>query len=369
MLNILWPVFIILSFIYAIITGKVNEVNNGIFDALESAVELSITFLGTISLWNGIMEIAKNTSLINKLTNILKPFIKRLFPELKHNEKANQEISINIIANILGLGNAATPLGIKAMKTMQEDNKKNDELSNSMMMFILLNTASLQLIPTNVIAIRTSLGSSNPTSIIIPVWISSIVAAIVGVLFVKFLIKKGKKMINNINYISSLAIPLTMMIIILYGLKEKKKTFDVFLSGAKEGIEIVVKMLPTLLGLFLAIGLLRSSGIIDFIVDLLTPLTELIKFPSQVMPLALLRPISGSASMAVAVDIMNNYGVDTLVGMITSVIMGSTETTLYTIAIYTSCVGIKKTRGVLFAALAADIAGMVISVFICRMLS
>ena len=193
MLNILWPVFIILSFIYAIITGKVNEVNNGIFDALESAVELSITFLGTISLWNGIMEIAKNTSLINKLTNILKPFIKRLFPELKHNEKANQEISINIIANILGLGNAATPLGIKAMKTMQEDNKKNDELSNSMMMFILLNTASLQLIPTNVIAIRTSLGSSNPTSIIIPVWISSIVAAIVGVLFVKFLIKKGKK--------------------------------------------------------------------------------------------------------------------------------------------------------------------------------
>lgn len=176
-------------------------------------------------------------------------------------------------------------------------------------------------------------------------------------------------MINNINYISSLAIPLTMMIIILYGLKEKKKTFDVFLSGAKEGIEIVVKMLPTLLGLFLAIGLLRSSGIIDFIVDLLTPLTELIKFPSQVMPLALLRPISGSASMAVAVDIMNNYGVDTLVGMITSVIMGSTETTLYTIAIYTSCVGIKKTRGVLFAALAADIAGMVISVFICRMLS
>ena len=193
MLNILWPVFIILSFIYAIITGKVNEVNNGIFDALESAVELSITFLGTISLWNGIMEIAKNTSLINKLTNILKPFIKRLFPELKHNEKANQEISINIIANILGLGNAATPLGIKAMKTMQEDNKKNDELSNSMMMFILLNTASLQLIPTNVIAIRTSLGSSNPTSIIIPVWISSIVAAIVGVLFVKFWIKKGKK--------------------------------------------------------------------------------------------------------------------------------------------------------------------------------
>lgn len=176
-------------------------------------------------------------------------------------------------------------------------------------------------------------------------------------------------MINKLNYLSSLAIPLTIMVIIFYGLKEKKKTFDVFLVGAKEGIEIVVKMLPTLLGIFLAIGLLRSSGIIDFLVNLLTPITDFIKFPSEVMPLALLRPISGSASMAVAVDIMNNYGVDTLVGMISSVIMGSTETTFYTIAIYTSCVGIKKTRGILLPALAADIAGMVVSVLICRILS
>ncbi len=193
MLNILWPIFIVLSIVYAIYTGRVNEINNEIFDALESAVGLSITFLGTISLWNGIMEIAKSTTLINKLTNILNPIVKRLFPELKNNQKVNQEISINIIANILGLGNAATPLGIKAMKSMQEENKRKDELSNSMMMFILLNTASLQLIPTNVIAIRTSLGSQNPTSIIIPVWISSIVAAVVGILAVKVLIKKGRK--------------------------------------------------------------------------------------------------------------------------------------------------------------------------------
>ncbi len=193
MLNILWPIFITLSIVYAIYTGRVNEINNEIFDALESAVGLSITFLGTISLWNGIMEIAKSTTLINKLTNILNPIVKRLFPELKNNQKVNQEISINIIANILGLGNAATPLGIKAMKSMQEENKRKDELSNSMMMFILLNTASLQLIPTNVIAIRTSLGSQNPTSIIIPVWISSIVAAVVGILAVKVLIKKGRK--------------------------------------------------------------------------------------------------------------------------------------------------------------------------------
>lgn len=192
MLNLLWPVFIILSFIYALFSGKVNEINNGIFESLSDAVELSITFLGTISLWNGIMEIAKKTTLVNKLTKLLRPIINFLFPDLKNNENVKQEISMNLIANILGLGNAATPLGLKAMKTMQKENKRKDTLSNSMMMFIVLNTASLQLIPTNVIAIRTSLGSVNPTSVIIPVWIATIVAAIVGIIFTKILIKKLK---------------------------------------------------------------------------------------------------------------------------------------------------------------------------------
>ena len=193
MLNILWPIFIILSFLYAIFSGKVNEINNGIFESLSNAVELSITFLGTISLWNGIMEIAKKTTLVDKLTKLLKPIINFLFPDLKNNESVKKEISMNIIANILGLGNAATPLGLKAMKTMQKENRKKDTLSNSMMMFIVLNTASLQLIPTNVIAIRTSLNSENPASIIIPVWIATIVAAIVGIVFTKILIKKTNR--------------------------------------------------------------------------------------------------------------------------------------------------------------------------------
>ncbi len=176
-------------------------------------------------------------------------------------------------------------------------------------------------------------------------------------------------MTNVINYISSAAIPIMITIIILYGLKEKNNVFDTFLDGAKEGIEIVFKLFPTLVGIFLAVGALRSSGLIEFIVGLLSPVVEFLRFPSEIMPLALLRPISGSASMAVAVDIMQTYGVDTLTGIISSTIMGSTETTFYTIAIYTSCVGIKKTRGILFAALAADVAGMVASTIICRILS
>ena len=192
MLNILWPIFIILSVMYAIISGNIEEVNTRIFNSLSEAVELSITFLGTICLWSGIMEIAKKTSLINKLNKLLKPFINFLFPDLKNNEIAKQEISMNMIANILGLGNAATPLGIKAMKTMQKENKRKDTLSNSMMMFIVINTASIQLIPTNVIAIRTSLNSQNPTSIIIPVWIATIIAGVVGIFLTKILIKRVK---------------------------------------------------------------------------------------------------------------------------------------------------------------------------------
>lgn len=172
-----------------------------------------------------------------------------------------------------------------------------------------------------------------------------------------------------INYISSIAVPITIFIIMIYGYTEKKNIFDIFLNGAKEGMNIVLKIFPTLIGLFLAINLLRSSGILDTIINILTPILNILKFPKEIMPLAMLRPISGSASMAVAVDIMKTYGVDSMIGLITSTIMGSTETTLYTIAIYSSAVGIKKTRFVLTAALIADIVGMLSAVVFCNILS
>ena len=190
MLNIIWPAFIIISVIYALVSGNIENVSNGIFDSANSAVQLTLTFFGTICLWNGIMEIAKKTSLTNVLSKALKPFINFLFPELKNNKQAQDEISMNMVANLLGLGNAATPLGLKAMKTMQQDNPKKDTLTNSMAMFIVINTASLQLIPTNVIAIRSSLGSSSPSGIIIQVWIATIIAGIVGITSAKLLMKK-----------------------------------------------------------------------------------------------------------------------------------------------------------------------------------
>lgn len=172
-----------------------------------------------------------------------------------------------------------------------------------------------------------------------------------------------------INYISNIAVPATILIIIVYALIEKQQVFDVFLEGAKEGLQIVVNIFPTLLGLFLSINVLRESGVIDAITNISLPLLNLLKIPSEILPLALLRPISGSASTAIATDIMTKYGVDSIIGLISSTIMGSTETTLYTIALYTSAVKIKKTRFVLIAALLADLAGMLSSVVFWRIVS
>lgn len=174
---------------------------------------------------------------------------------------------------------------------------------------------------------------------------------------------------NILNYISNLAMPLIILIIVVYGLKERQKVFDNFIDGAKDGIGIVLNIFPTLIGLFVAVGALRSSGILDMIINFVTPFLNIVKFPSEIMPLAMLRPISGSSSIAIATDIMKTYGVDSNLGIMAATIMGSTETTLYTIAIYSSSVKIKKTRFVLVAALTADIVGIITSILICRIMS
>lgn len=193
MLNILWPIFIIISIIYSIFSGNIEYVSNSIFESTESAVNLTLTLIGTTCLWSGIMEIASNTKIMEILSKALKPIVRRLFPNLKPESKSYNSIIMNIIANLLGLGNAATPLGLKAMNKLQKENDNKEELSDNMMMLIVLNTASLQIIPTTVLAIRNSLGSENPTQIIVPVWIATICAAIVGIIFTKIVIKISKK--------------------------------------------------------------------------------------------------------------------------------------------------------------------------------
>lgn len=190
MLNKIWPFFIIISFAFAIYSGNISNINSAIFSSAEQTIELCLTLLGTLCLWNGIMSIALKTSLIKKLTKFLKPLISFLFPDLKNDKKISEQVSINIVANILGLGNASTPIGLKAISSMQEKNNDKTTLNNSMAMFILINTASLQIIPTTVIAIRSSLGSNNPSKIILAVWVATIAAFLTAITAGKILSKK-----------------------------------------------------------------------------------------------------------------------------------------------------------------------------------
>lgn len=190
MLNKIWPAFLIISFIYAILNGNIEEFNNSIFTSCAQTVDLILKLFGTMCLWNGLMKIVQETSLMKKLTKIISPLMKILFPKMKKEDKEYKEITINIIANLLGIGNAATPLGLKAMQTMQEKNPQKDRITDSMAMFIVLNTASIQLIPSTVIAVRASLGSANPSQIIVPVWIATIAADVAGIIASKMLMKK-----------------------------------------------------------------------------------------------------------------------------------------------------------------------------------
>lgn len=190
MLNKIWPIFIVIAFVFAIFTGHIGDINSAIFNSATDAVEMTITFFGSMCLWNGIMKIVQETSIITKLSNSMGPVMKILFPKIKKESKEYKQITINMIANILGLGNAATPLGLKAMESLQEKNNIKDRLSDDMAMFIVLNTASLQLIPSTVIAIRTSLNSAEPTSIIFPIWCATIVADVVGITATKILMKR-----------------------------------------------------------------------------------------------------------------------------------------------------------------------------------
>ena len=193
MLNYIWPILILCSFIYAIFSGNIENVNNSIFESLDEVISISMTLVGTMCLWCGLMEIVKNTSIMKKLVKLLRPILNWLFPESKNNEEAMKNISMNTISNILGLGNASTPAGIKAMECLQEENKSKQRLSNSMLMLIVLNTTSIELIPTTVIAVRSSLNATNPADIIIPIWVSTIIGTLVGVLSTKILIKRSQK--------------------------------------------------------------------------------------------------------------------------------------------------------------------------------
>lgn len=395
---------------------KMKEVTNSVISYAGTAVTIAIGLIGIMALWLGIMKIAEEAGLIKIIASSLKPITKRLFPEIPSDHPAMSSMIMNISANMLGLGNAATPFGLKAMEEMEKINPNKGIASNSMVTFLAINTAGLTLIPATAIAVRAASGSSNPAIIIGTTIFGAFCATIAGItaakVFDKFYLeswsfsnwfKKNLKFTfsilfiilllivlsstgilseagnifsfistdgfkNIIQLVSSLAIPVIIVVFVLYGVIKKVKVYESFVEGAKEGFNIAVKIIPYLVAMLIAIGIFRAGGAMDLLILILTPITNLIGMPAEALPMALMRPLSGSGSLGIMSENLAVYGPDSFIGILVSTFYGSTETTFYVLALYFGAVNIKSTRHAVPVGLIADAAGILGALFIVKLL-
>ncbi len=395
--------------------AKMKEVTNSALDYAGIAVNIAIGLIGVMALWLGVMKVAEEAGLIKIIAKVVRPITKFLFPEIPHDHPAMGSMIMNISANMLGLGNAATPFGLKAMEELNELNTKKDTASNAMCTFLAVNTAGLTLIPATAIAIRAAMGSSSPTIIIGTSIFGAICATTVGItsakIFEKFsdpnlkfidYVKSNKKKIgiflgiiavfvilltsgvfsgikpsgdgdlglfkDIITAISTLAIPFIIFTFLTYGFIKKVKVYESFVEGAKEGFNIAVKIIPYLVGMLVAIAIFRAGGVMGVLEEILSYPAQLVGMPPEVIPMALIRPLSGSGSTGVMTEIMAVHGTDSLIGIMASTFFGSTETTFYVLAVYFGSVNIRKTRHALPVGLLADLAGILGAVFIVNLL-
>jgi spore maturation protein SpmA len=396
--------------------NKMKDVTNAVLSYAGTAVTIALGLIGIMALWLGVMKVAEEAGLIRKIANFLKPFTRRLFPDIPSDHPAMSSIIMNISANMLGLGNAATPFGLKAMEDMEEINPNKGTASNSMVTFLAINTAGLTLIPATAIAVRAASGSSNPAIIIGTSIFGAFCATVAGITAAKFIEKfyletwsfsswfrKNLKFFgmvallflavvlffstgfaskfsdsfsfitaegfkNFIEIVSTLAIPLLIIIFIGYGVIKKVKVYESFVEGAKEGFNIAVKIIPYLVAMLVAIGIFRAGGAMDWLIYILKPVTNLIGMPAEALPMALMRPLSGSGSLGVMSENLTVYGPDSFIGVLVSTFYGSTETTFYVLALYFGAVNIKSTRHAVPVGLIADVAGILGALFIVKLL-
>jgi len=396
--------------------ARMKDVTNAALDYAGTAVNIALGLIGIMALWLGVMKVAEDAGLIRKIANAVKPITKFLFPDVPPDHPAMGSIIMNIAANMLGLGNAATPFGLKAMEELDSLNKNKGTATNAMVTFLAVNTAGLTLIPVTAIAIRAASGSSNPAIIIGTSIFGAICATTVGItatkILEKFPIKKGEfgtwlssykkgltiflsiialiavlgvsgiltklfsllSFINPdffkaiINIISILAIPGLIFLFIGYGAIKKIKVYEVFVEGAKEGFDVAVRIIPYLVAMLVAIGIFRAGGGMEILIAVLTPVTDFIGMPAEALPMAIMRPLSGSGSLGIMAEILSVHGPDSFIGILVSTFFGSTETTFYVLAVYFGSVNIRNTRHALPAGLMADVAGILGAVFIVRLL-
>lgn len=394
-----------------------KKVTNDAMKVASTAVELALGLIGIMALWLGVMKVAEDAGLIKIIANALKPITKRLFPEVPHDHPAIGSMVMNISANMLGLGNAATPFGLKAMEELDKLNPNKGTATNSMVTFLAINTAGMTLIPATAIAVRAASGSANPTVIIGTSIFGAFCAVTVGLtaakLFERFPIPKGQfpewlkqnrrffyfifsflalvalvtisgvgqyfgsffgdsfaeAFKSVIQVISILAIPLLIFVFIGYGALKKVKVYEQFVEGAKEGFNIAVRIIPYLVAMLVAIGIFRAGGAMDnWLIPLLRIITDPIGFPAEALPMALMRPLSGSGSLGIMAETMAVYGPDSYIGILVSTFFGSTETTFYVLAVYFGAVNVKNTRHALPAGLLADVAGILGALFIVKLM-
>lgn len=403
-LNYIWIAFFLIAFVIALVklvfmgdTAVFPAIINSTFDTSKTAFEISLGLTGVLSLWLGVMKIGEKGGVIDIFARWLSPVFVKLFPEIPKGHPVVGNIFMNLSANMLGLDNAATPLGLKAMERLQELNTKKDTASNSMIMFMVLNTSGLTIIPVSIMVYRAQMGAANPTDIFIPILLATFFSTLVGIivtslyqrinllnrtlmltlggasLFVAAVIwgfsRMDATMMDLVGTTTANVMLLTIITaFIIAAMRRKVNVYDAFVEGAKGGFETAIRIIPFLVAILVAIGVFRASGAMDWLIEGVTWFVSLLGMDAEwvgALPTAIMKPLSGSGARGMMVDAMTTYGADSFVGRLTCIFQGCTDTTFYILAVYFGSVGIRYTRHAVACGLLADFAGIIAAIGIC----
>ena len=404
MLNILWISFFFIAFISSLFQWLFldnvqifEQLVNALFTMSKVTVEIAIGLVGILSFWLGMMKIAEHAGIISKIAYWLSPLFCRLMPEVPKGHPAFGSITMNLSANFLGLDNAATPLGLKAMQDLQQINPNKETASNAQILFLVLNTSSVTLFPIAVFVYRAQQGAENPTDVFVPILLATFASTFVGILSVAWVQKiKLFEQIILFYFVSALALITSLVVyfaqlsatalaeqssllanllifsvlilFIFVAMRKKVDVYNSFIEGAKQGFEVSIKLIPYLLAMLCAIGVFRASGALDLFIDSVRHLVAWLGFDTRfvdALPTAVMKPLSGSGARGMMIETMNQHGADSFAGRLASIIQGSTETTFYVLAVYFGSVGIKNTRHAVSCGLLADFAGITAGIGIC----
>lgn len=403
-LNYIWIAFFLVAFAVALVrlifwgdTEVFPAIMNSTFSSAKSAFEISLGLTGVLSLWLGIMRIGERGGVVNVVARWLAPVFSKIFPDIPKGHPVTGTIFMNFAANMLGLDNAATPMGLKAMEQLQELNTEKDTATNPMIMFLVLNTSGLTLVPISVMVYRAQLGAAQPTDVFVPILLATFFSTVVG-LIVTCLYQRinlfNRTLLLFLGALCALvafiiwgfsAMPREQMDVvsstfanvflcgiiacfIIAGMRKKINVYDTFIEGAKEGFQTAVRIIPYLVAILVAIGVFRASGAMDFLIDGIAWCVALVGGDTEfvgALPTALMKPLSGSGARGLMVDAMTTYGADSFVGRLACLFQGATDTTFYILAVYFGSVGIRKTRHAVTCGLLADLAGIISAIFIC----